>query len=86
MRDPDKFLAFREIHGKVELAEMEAAGISEACHQHNVPMTIIRGISDFGDPLKDNSFHQISAKAAALVAYDYVKFGITDHRTSDSIS
>ena len=86
LRDPDKFSDFREIHGKVEVAEMEAAGISDACHQHNVPMTIIRGISDFGDSLKDNSFHQISAKAAALVTYDYVKFGITDHRTSDSIS
>jgi nucleoside phosphorylase len=67
----------RELHGKTEVAEMEAAGIFTACEQHDVPILVVRGISDFGDSNKDNTFHDIAAKAAAIVTADYVAHGLT---------
>lgn len=76
LRDPEKFLQLRELHGKVEVAEMEAVGIFAACTQHRVPSIVIRGISDFGDEKKDNSFHDLASRAAAIVAADLVAFGL----------
>ncbi|MDN7695053.1 5'-methylthioadenosine/S-adenosylhomocysteine nucleosidase [Burkholderia cenocepacia] len=75
-RDPEKFRQLRELHGKVEVAEMEAVGIFAACTQHGVPSLVIRGISDFGDTKKDNSFHELASRAAAIVAADMVAFGL----------
>lgn len=76
LRDPEKFRQQRELHGKVEVAEMEAVGIFAACTQHRVPSLVIRGISDFGDEKKDNSFHDLASRAAAIVAADMVAFGV----------
>lgn len=76
LRDPEKFRQQRELHGKVEVAEMEAVGIFAACTQHKVPSLVIRGISDFGDEKKDNSFHDLASRAAAIVAADLVAFGL----------
>ena len=76
LRDPEKFRQQRDLHGKVEVAEMEAAGIFAACTQHSVPSLIIRGISDFGDTKKDNTFHDLASRAAAIVAADLVVFGM----------
>lgn len=76
LRDPEKFRQLRDLHGKVEVAEMEAAGIFAACTQHKVPSLIVRGISDFGDAKKDNAFHDLASRAAAIVAADLVVFGI----------
>lgn len=80
LRDPEKFRMLRELHGKTESAEMEAAGIFDACAQHDVPVLVVRGISDFGDSRKDNSFHAIAAKAAAIVSADYIANGMTAGR------
>jgi nucleoside phosphorylase len=77
VREPDKFRQLRDIHGKVEVAEMEAAGIFTACTQYQTPALVIRGISDFGDSTKDNQFHELAAKAAAIVAADFVAAGLT---------
>jgi len=76
LRDPEKFRRQRELHGKVEVAEMEAVGIFAACTQHGTPSLVIRGISDFGDDKKDNSFHDLASRAAAIVAADMVAFGM----------
>ena len=35
------------------------------------------GISDFGDQTKDNTFHELAAKAAAAVTVDFVASGLT---------
>lgn len=77
IRDPDKFRQLRELHGKVETAEMEGAGVFAACEAHNKPVLMIRGISDFGDSTKDNRFHQWAAKTAAAVTVDYIAYGLT---------
>lgn len=77
IRDPDKFRQLRELHGKVEMAEMEGAGVFAACDTHNKPVLMVRGISDFGDSTKDNRFHQWAAKAAAAVTIDFIANGLT---------
>ncbi len=65
LRDPHKLLEIRrEIHGKVEAFEMEAAGFVDACELAGVPWLIIRGISDFGDDLKNDTFHEFASRSA----------------------
>lgn len=65
----------RDIHGKVEAGEMEAAGFIEACRPGHVPWLIIRGISDFGDELKSDAFHDLASRCAATVLVDYLQHG-----------
>lgn len=78
LRDPDKFRALRDIHGKIEVAEMEAAGIATACFQAGALHMVVRGISDYGDEKKDDRFHALAAKAAAVVAVDFIRNGLGD--------
>jgi nucleoside phosphorylase len=77
LRDPEMFKGMRDLHGKVEVAEMEAAGLFSACANYGKPVLMIRGISDFGDSKKDNRFHLLAARAAAAVTADYIAFGMT---------
>lgn len=77
LRDPDTFLGMRELHGKIEIAEMEGAGLFAACANFGKPVLMVRGISDFGDSKKDNRFHLLAAKAAAAVTVDYIANGMT---------
>ena len=77
LRDPEIFKGMRELHGKVEVAEMEAAGLFAACSSYGKPVLMVRGISDFGDSKKDNRFHLLAAKAAAAVTADYIAHGMT---------
>jgi nucleoside phosphorylase len=76
LRDPDKFRALRDLHGKTEIGEMEAVGIATASLQAGTLYLVIRGISDFGDEKKDNRFHVPAAKAAAIVAVDFIRHGL----------
>ncbi|WP_158625135.1 protein kinase domain-containing protein [Corallococcus terminator] len=78
LRDPAKLRAVRqEQHGKVEVGEMEAAGLVAACRRANIPWLVIRGISDFGDQFKDDRFHQFACRAAAVVLADFLAHGLT---------
>jgi nucleoside phosphorylase len=77
LRDPTKLIEIREtLQGKTDTGEMEAAGVVEACRPGNVPWLVIRGISDFGDELKDDQFHGFAARAAAAVLADFVGWGL----------
>ncbi|HEX7843352.1 MAG TPA: AAA family ATPase [Kofleriaceae bacterium] len=76
LRDPAKLLAVRELHGKTEVGEMEAAGLVDGCRRGSVPWLVIRGISDFGDELKDDRFHAFAACAAAAVMHDFLAHGL----------
>jgi hypothetical protein len=76
LRDPAKLVAVREQHGKTEVSEMEAAGLVDACRRGSVPWLVIRGISDFGDELKDDRFHAFASGAAAAVLYDFLAYGL----------
>ena len=72
IRDPERFRALRDLHGKLEVAELEAEGVANACERAGIPFVVVRGISDFGDERKDDRFHELAAKAAAVVARDFI--------------
>jgi nucleoside phosphorylase len=76
LRDPAKFQVIRTLHGKIEAAEMEAAGLAIACHRSGASFLVVRGISDFGDGSKDDRFHDIAAKGAAIIAVDFLREGL----------
>jgi len=54
-------------------AEMEAAGFVRACVIARCPWFIARGISDFGDERKDDSFQVYAAHNAALVLREFLE-------------
>lgn len=77
LRDPALLVAVREHHhGKVEVGEMEAAGFVAACRPAQLPWLVIRGISDFGDDLKDDRFQAFASQAAAAVLRDFLAHGL----------
>lgn len=76
LRDADKLYALRELHGKVEVAEMELAGVEAACRVAGVPWLAIRGISDFGDDFKDDRFHKFASETAGVVLRDFLEHGL----------
>jgi nucleoside phosphorylase len=77
LRDPSKIRELRKnTHGRIEIAEMEAVGFGTACAHARLPNLVIRGVSDFGDHLKDDEFHVYAAKRAARVAIDFVRCGL----------
>jgi nucleoside phosphorylase len=57
---------------------MEAAGFSQACQDRDrpVPWFVVRGVSDFGDDLKNDTFHTWAASAAATYLLGLVEDGI----------
>jgi nucleoside phosphorylase len=59
-----------KLHQQIRAGEMEAAGFVSACNQEypQIPWYVVRGISDFGDALKNDKFHEMAACAASYVA------------------
>lgn len=68
LRDPQILIdAAENLHQQVRAIEMEAAGFVHACNTTypQIPWYIVRGISDFGDNLKNDQFHLLAANAVA---------------------
>ncbi|HYO71423.1 MAG TPA: tetratricopeptide repeat protein [Archangium sp.] len=76
LRDPGKLLEIRSLDGRTEVGEMEAAGLMAACERNGIPWLVIRGISDFGDELKDDHFHEYASRTAAIVLADFLEHGL----------
>lgn len=64
-------------HQDIKAGDMEAAGFITACNGRlqSVPWLVIRGISDFGDEFKNDSFHRLAACAAASYAKYFLCYG-----------
>lgn len=60
-------------HGRIEAGDMESAGLVTACTKAGTPWLVVRGISDFGDDLKDDRFHLLASRSAAAVAADFLE-------------
>ena len=60
---------------KVEVVEMEAAGVSFAAHEHHVPFFSIRGISDIVGYKRKGNFNDYAAKIAASFTRAYLEMG-----------
>ena len=56
---------------------MEGEGVFTACEQNDTPVLMIRGISDNGNDNKNDDYHNIAATAAAIVAKDFIKHGLS---------
>ena len=67
-----------QIHQQIRIGEMEAAGFSAACNSRTTPTPwfVVRGVSDFGDTLKDDQFHKWAAYSAAAFLRVLIKHGI----------
>ena len=81
LRNPEKLAGLRDsLHGRIEVGEMEAAGVASACFRANTHFLIVRGISDFGDGDKDDRFHLAASAGAAIVAVDFVREALNLNR------
>ncbi len=77
VRDPTIIPALRKnVHGKIEVVEMEAGGVAAACRRVELPWLIIRGISDLANTNKDDAYHALASERAAAVAADFVAHGL----------
>jgi nucleoside phosphorylase len=77
LRDPSILAGLRhEMHGRIELGEMEAAGIAESCRRVGTDFVIVRGISDFGDSKKTDNGHRLASAGAAAVCSDFLREGL----------
>lgn len=77
LKDPTKLTSLRtNIHGRIEIGEMEATGIATACRRMGTPWLVIRGVSDFGDEFKSDLFHVFAAKTAAVVLANFIQRGL----------
>lgn len=78
LRDPEKLKTLRRnVHGKIEVGEMEAGGFYRACRRERVVWLVVRGISDFGDHLKSDEFHEFASRSAAAVLVNFVRTGLS---------
>jgi nucleoside phosphorylase len=69
LADAERAQRLRELHRKVVAIEMEAAGFSAACLRRRIPFLVMKSISDFADPAKDDRLHPFCCRATAdLVA------------------
>jgi nucleoside phosphorylase len=77
LRDPTILAGLREeMHGRIEIGEMEAVGIAEACRRRKTDFLIIRGVSDFGDTKKTDDGHRIASAGAAFACADFLREGL----------
>ena len=81
LRDSTRLVRFHGIHGKTEVAEMEALGFVEACRRERVDWLVVRGISDFGDQFKSDKFHRLATLASATVLVDFLHYGLNLRET-----
>src|SRR4029078_7216420 len=59
-----------------ECGGVDAPGVVDGCRRGPIPWLVIRGISDFGDELKDDRFHAFASCAAAAVLHDFLAHGL----------
>ncbi len=64
-----------EFHDRIRAAEMEGAGFARLCEEHDIVWLVFRGISDFGNPEKDDVWQSTSALAAATAARVFLENG-----------
>jgi nucleoside phosphorylase len=74
-RDASMWLELKRLHGKIDVLEMEGAGVAEACRVAQVPFLLFRGISDHGDEKKNDAYHRVAAFSAAAFVADFIIHG-----------
>ena len=72
-KDPEIFERLAKFQRKVVGLEMEAAAIGYVAKQSELPSIIVKGVADYGDHDKDDSFHAFAGKASAEVLISLLK-------------
>ena len=74
----------KETHQQIKIGEMEAAGFTYACETRTTPIPwyIVRGVSDFGNRKKNDTFHQWASHSAAAYLLGLIEGGIVISRQS----
>ena len=78
IKDPNLLIdAKNQLHQQIKIGEMEAAGFISACEGRGaqIPWLIVRGISDFGDELKNDDFHTLASCSAASYLFHFISSG-----------
>jgi nucleoside phosphorylase len=62
----------RKVDNEIRAGDQEDSGFAQACRLSNVPWCIFRGVSDYGTPEKDKTWHFSAAFAAAAAGYSFL--------------
>lgn len=65
VEDEGIFPRLSESMRKVLGVDMESSGVAALAEAHGIPALIAKGVSDYGDPFKDDRYRHFAARAAA---------------------
>lgn len=77
-QDPELFPNLERLVRKTLGVEMESAAIGAVAHQEELPMLVVKAVSDHGDHDKDDRFRRYAAEASAWFLRDFVRKHWTD--------
>lgn len=63
----------RGIDERIRGGDQEDSGFAQACEFTRIPWCIFRGISDYGDPTKNEGWHFAAAIAAAAAGFSFLR-------------
>lgn len=71
----------RRSHRKLAAIDMESYGVACAAERYYSSLTVIKGISDFADSSKNDTYHALAAGNSAKVFHFLVRKGAFKSRT-----
>lgn len=72
-QDPQLFSRLEKIGRKTLGVEMESAAIGAVAELHQLPMVIVKSVSDYGDHEKDDQFRHYAAETSARFLLAFLK-------------
>jgi nucleoside phosphorylase len=57
--------------------DMEGHAFYQLAHAHQKPALFVKGVCDYADPDKDDSYHKYAARVSAFFAYSYIREFVT---------
>jgi nucleoside phosphorylase len=73
IRDPKIFDYIRKVQGRVLGMEMEGNAIGAVAENFEIPMIVVKGVSDYADHSKSDQFPQYAAEASARFLIAFLK-------------
>jgi nucleoside phosphorylase len=85
-QDPELFPSLERLVRKTLGAEMESAAIGAVARLEELPMLVVKAVSDHGDHDKDDRFRRYAAEASAWFLLDFVRKHWTDITAGSEVS
>lgn len=85
VKDPAFFQEMVKVLDTIRATDMESGGVVKACESQarRRDWLVVRGISDFGDELKNDDFHKLASCSAAVWLKLFLEFGFYTKSTND---